>query len=114
MRAGGFELFQHGWVLADVAYVFHYADVDGGGGEVERVAVLHEAVEEGVCGCVVALAPLADDAGYGAEEEEEVKVLGGEGGVQVPGAFDLGSYGCVPVIVCEVEETSVLVLSAWS
>lgn len=78
------------------------------------MAVLHEAVKESVCSCVVALTPLADYTGDGAEEQEEVEVLGGECGVQIPGAFYFGRYGCVPVIVGEVEEAPVLILSACS
>lgn len=77
-------------VFSEVARVGDGGQVDGGGGEAAGCAVLREAVEEGVCGCVGGLASVADGAGGGGDDDEEVEGVGGEGVVEVPGAFYFG------------------------
>ena len=73
MDRRGAQRFQDVAVTAEVADFLNDTDVDGRGGEVLRLSVLHEGVEKSVCAGIVGLAPLTLDAGTGAEKEEEVE-----------------------------------------
>ena len=83
----------------DDADRFDGGQVDGDAGEGVGDAPAGEGVLVGACGGIVGFAGVAEDAGDGGEDDEEVEVgCVRELGVQVPGAGDFGEGGgCVVV-----------------
>ena len=53
----------------------HDAQIDGDGLEAMRSPIVGQLVLEGTCGCVVGLAFVAEDAGTGGENDEEVRLV---------------------------------------
>ena len=103
------EIVFHSGVVGEVAGVGDEANVEGGGGQTLLVSVVGDGVLVGVAGAVVGLRRVADDAGHGAENNEEIEIPR-HVGVEVPCACDLGPRGRRPFVNGHVLEYRVLSL----
>jgi hypothetical protein len=75
-----------------LSFSTEHTPVDCEGGLAERAAMVGERVEEGVCGRVVSLGRVAEDAGNRGEHDEGVEVHVLRGFMQQPRAVGLGSH----------------------
>lgn len=94
--------------LRHVAHIPYNAEIERAGGQMLAGAECGKGIHEGVAGCVGGLASVADDAGQGCEEDEEIEVRAVA--VKIPGSLDAWLEHCDPVFRSGVFEGFVLVM----